>query len=177
MVASVRLRRRDGPLAAFALESSVLELSLRRPRCVIQGATANHAPDVRKWFDLPRFSHAYKRRMPLVLVNGLAEQPESWFANRSTLSRHFDVKVPELLVYDGDALHEQIDAGGEVTVDYLTDRLAVYLDQFVQRPPYNLVGSSLGGQVILTYAIAFPSTSRSWSASAPRASTATRTCR
>ena len=113
-------------------------------------------PDMRKWFDLPRLLNNYKRRTPLVLVNGLAEQPESWFANRNHFSRHFDVKIPEILVYDGDALHRQIDSGGEVTVDYLADRLAVYLDEFVQRPPYHLVGSSLGCQVILTYATRYP---------------------
>jgi pimeloyl-ACP methyl ester carboxylesterase len=110
---------------------------------------------VRRLFDIPRF-HAYKRPAPLILVNGLAEQPESWFANRTHWSRHFDVKVPELLVYDGDALHSHVDGGGEVTVDYLTDRLEVYLNEFVQRPPYNLVGSSLGGQIILTYAVRNP---------------------
>jgi pimeloyl-ACP methyl ester carboxylesterase len=94
--------------------------------------------------------------MPLVLVNGLAEQPESWFANRSHLARHFDVKVPEILVYDGDALHRHLEGDGEVTVDYLADRLSYYLEEFVQRPPYHLVGSSLGGQVILTYAARHP---------------------
>jgi pimeloyl-ACP methyl ester carboxylesterase len=90
--------------------------------------------------------------MPLVLINGLAEQSESWFRNRVSLSRHFDVTVPEILVFDGNALHRWIDSGGEVTVGYLTKRLAEFLDEFVQRPPYHLVGSSLGGQVALTYA-------------------------
>jgi pimeloyl-ACP methyl ester carboxylesterase len=112
-------------------------------------------PHVRKFFDLNRL-HAYKRPSPLILVNGLAEQTESWFANRTAWSRHYDVKVPEVLVYDGDALHRHIDAGGEVTVDYLTDRLAHYLDEFVQRPPYNIVGSSLGGQIALTLAHRYP---------------------
>jgi pimeloyl-ACP methyl ester carboxylesterase len=92
----------------------------------------------------------------LILVNGLAEQSESWFANRRQLARHFDVKVPEILVYDGGSLHRHIDAGGEVTVDYLADRLATYLDEFVQRPPYHLVGSSLGGQIVLTMAVRHP---------------------
>lgn len=110
---------------------------------------------VRKLFDLKRF-RSYKRSTPLVLVNGLAEQPESWFANRAHWSRHFDVKVPEILVYDGDAIHRHIEEGGEITVDYLTDRLARYLDEFVQRPPYHLVGSSLGGQIILNYAVRHP---------------------
>jgi pimeloyl-ACP methyl ester carboxylesterase len=112
-------------------------------------------PSVRKLFDLHRLN-AYKRPAPLILVNGLAEQSESWFANRNVWSRHFDVKVPELLVYDGDSLHKRIDEGGEITVDYLTDRLADYLEEYVQRPPYNLVGSSLGGQIILTYAARYP---------------------
>ncbi|MGO9470739.1 MAG: alpha/beta fold hydrolase [Isosphaeraceae bacterium] len=113
-------------------------------------------PNMRKWFELPPLLNAYKRRLPLVLINGLAEQSESWFGNRVYLSRHFDVKVPELLVYDGEALHRWIDSGGEVTVDYLTRRLAHFLDDYVQRPPYHLVGSSLGCQVALTYATAYP---------------------
>jgi pimeloyl-ACP methyl ester carboxylesterase len=114
------------------------------------------APNLQKWLDLPRLLHTYKRRMPLILVNGLAEQSESWFANKTHLSRHFDVKVPELLVYDGEALHRWIESGGEVTVDYLADRLGQFLDEFVQRPPYYLVGSSLGCQVLLTYASRYP---------------------
>src|SRR3954453_22058358 len=112
-------------------------------------------PSVRKLFELPRLN-AYRRPAPLILVNGLAEQSESWFANRTHWSRHYDVKVPELLVYDGDSLHRRIDEGGEITVDYLTDRLAHFLDEYVQRPPYNLVGSSLGGQIILSYATRDP---------------------
>jgi abhydrolase domain-containing protein 6 len=112
-------------------------------------------PSVRNLFDLHRLN-AYRRPEPLILINGLAEQSESWFANRTRWARHFDVKVPELLVYDGDTLHKRIDEGGEITVDYLSDRLADFLDEYVQRPPYNLVGSSLGGQVILTYATRHP---------------------
>jgi abhydrolase domain-containing protein 6 len=108
-----------------------------------------------KFFNLPLL-RGYKKRSPLILVNGLAEQGESWFANRAAWSRQYDVKVPEILVYDGDGLHSHIDAGGEVTVDYLADRLATYLDEFVQKPPYNLIGSSLGGQVLLTYAVKHP---------------------
>jgi pimeloyl-ACP methyl ester carboxylesterase len=112
-------------------------------------------PSVRKLFDLHRL-HEYRRPAPLILVNGLAEQSESWFANRRFWSRHFDVKVPEILVYDGESIHRRIEEGGEITVDYLAERLAVYLDEFVQRPPYFLVGSSLGGQLLLTYAVRNP---------------------
>jgi pimeloyl-ACP methyl ester carboxylesterase len=112
-------------------------------------------PTVRKFFELPGL-HAFRRRTPLILVNGLAEQAESWFPNRVSLSRHFDVKIPEILVYDGPMLHKHCNGGGEITVDFLADRLAVFLDEFVQNPPYHLVGSSLGGQVILSYAAKQP---------------------
>lgn len=110
----------------------------------------------RPFFNLPIPLHQYRRATPLVLVNGLAEQAESWFANRTHLGRFFDVKTPELLVYDGEALHRHIDGGGEVTVDYLVERLRTYLDEFVQNPPYDLVGSSLGGQIIVRYAVQNP---------------------
>ena len=112
-------------------------------------------PNVRKFFEI-HLARSYKRPAPLILVNGLAEQSESWFANRVPWSRHFDVKVPEILVYNGGALHRHLNTGGKITIDYLTDRLAVFLDEFVQNPPYNLVGSSLGGQVVLTYAVRNP---------------------
>lgn len=110
----------------------------------------------RPFFNLPMAMRRYRRSNPLVLVNGLAEQAESWFANRPTWSRQFDVKVPELLLYDSEVLHRHVDGGGEVTIDYLTDRLERYLDDYVQRPPYDLVGSSLGGQILLTYAARHP---------------------
>ena len=112
-------------------------------------------PNVRNFFDIHRLV-GYRRQQPLILVNGLAEQAESWFANRRALMRHFDVKTPEILVYDGVTLHRRINSGGEVSVDYLADRLAIYLTEYVQRPPYHLVGSSLGGQVILTLAARRP---------------------
>ncbi|RUL88203.1 alpha/beta fold hydrolase [Tautonia sociabilis] len=110
----------------------------------------------RNFFNLPLALRSYRRSGTLVLVNGLAEQSESWFANRPYWSRLFDVKVPELLVYDGDELHRHIESGGEVTIGYLTDRLSRFLDEFVQKPPYHLVGSSLGGQILLTYASRYP---------------------
>jgi abhydrolase domain-containing protein 6 len=111
---------------------------------------------VSNWFDLADLVHAYKRQVPVVLVNGLAEQSESWFANRTALSRQFDVKVPEILVYDGDSLHQRIDSGGEISVDYLADRLSLFLDEFVQHAPCHLVASSLGCQVALTVAVQRP---------------------
>ena len=110
----------------------------------------------RNFFNLPLALRSYRRSSPLVLVNGLAEQSESWFANRAHWSRHFDVKVPELLVYDGADLHRHIEEGGDVTISYLSARLERFLDEYVQKPPYNLVGSSLGGQILLNYAARCP---------------------
>ncbi|MBI1323838.1 alpha/beta fold hydrolase [bacterium] len=112
-------------------------------------------PRVGQIFSLRTLSK-YQTRPPMILVNGLAEQADSWCTNRPAWSKQFDVKVPELLVYDGDALHRHIETGGEVTVGYLADRLHTFLEEFVQKPPYHLVGSSLGCQVILTYAIRNP---------------------
>ena len=99
---------------------------------------------------------AYARRQPLVLVNGLCEQPESWFRNLGYWRRYFDVHLPGLLVYDGDALHRRIDAGLPVDVDYLVGRLHECLESFVQAPPYHLVAASLGGKVAVEYAARYP---------------------
>jgi pimeloyl-ACP methyl ester carboxylesterase len=93
---------------------------------------------------------------PLILLNGLAEQASSWFCNRSFWSKHFDVKVPELLIYEGEVLHRRIAEGAPITVDYFTDQLELYLNTFVQTPPYHLVASSLGGQIALNYAARHP---------------------
>src|SRR5262245_13773086 len=86
--------------------------------------------------------HPYARRMPLVLVNGLAEQAESWFRNQRYWRRHFDVHMPNLLVYDGESLHRRIEADQPISVDYLVEQLGRYLEEFVQTPPYHLVASS-----------------------------------
>lgn len=98
----------------------------------------------------------YARRAPLVLINGLAEQAESWFRNLAAWRKHFDVYTPNLLAYEGAALHHRIDAGLPVDVDYLVERLHVYLTEFVQTPPYHLVANSLGGKVAVEYAARHP---------------------
>jgi pimeloyl-ACP methyl ester carboxylesterase len=99
---------------------------------------------------------AYGRRHPLVLINGLAEQHESWFLNRRFWARHFDVYQPNILVYDGPTLHARIDAKQPISVDYLVDELHTFVDRFVQRPPYHLVASSLGGKVAVEFAVRYP---------------------
>ncbi|MCI0357462.1 MAG: alpha/beta hydrolase [Planctomycetaceae bacterium] len=101
-------------------------------------------------------AEAYRRSTPLILVNGLAEQGESWFRSREAWARSFDVHMPALLVYDGPVLQEWMRRGNAISVDFLTDRLASYLDNFVQTAPYHLVASSLGGQIVIEYAARYP---------------------
>ncbi|MBY0459494.1 MAG: alpha/beta hydrolase [Gemmataceae bacterium] len=98
----------------------------------------------------------YSRRPPLVLINGLAEQAESWYRNRKFWSRYFDVLTPNILAYEGDALHRRIAAKQPITVEYLVEQFHTYLDQFVQTPPYHLVASSLGGKVAVEFAARYP---------------------
>ena len=98
----------------------------------------------------------YGRRPPLILLNGLAEQPESWYRNRRFWSRFFDVHAPGILVYEGDTLHDRIARKEPITVDYLVGELHTYLTRFVQTPPYHLVSSSLGGKVAVEFAVRYP---------------------
>jgi pimeloyl-ACP methyl ester carboxylesterase len=92
----------------------------------------------------------------MVLINGLSEQSESWFRNLPFWRRYFDVFMPNLLVYDGPGLHERIDQGMPISVEYLVDQLHLYLTHFVQTPPYHLVAASLGGKVAIEYAVRYP---------------------
>jgi pimeloyl-ACP methyl ester carboxylesterase len=94
----------------------------------------------------------YRRSQPLILVNGLAEQGESWYLNRDVWQRHYDVHTPGVIVYGGPVIQQQMSEGKPITIDFLTDRLEEYLDRFVQSPPYHLVASSLGGQISVEYA-------------------------
>ena len=99
---------------------------------------------------------SYARRAPLILINGLAEQAESWYSNLDAWRCHFDVYQPNLLAYEGAALHRRIDAGQPIDIDYLLERLHAYLDGFVQSPPYHLVANSLGGKVAVEFAARYP---------------------
>jgi len=98
----------------------------------------------------------YRRASPLILVNGLAEQSESWYCNRQVWQRHFDVHLPALLVYGGPVLQQRLQRHEPIDVEFLTNRLADYLDNYVQAPPYDLVGSSLGGQLVVEFAARRP---------------------
>jgi pimeloyl-ACP methyl ester carboxylesterase len=97
-----------------------------------------------------------------VLINGLAEQAESWYCNTGAWRQHFDVYQPNLLVYDGAALHRRIETGQPIDIEYLVGHLHEYLDGFVQTPPYHLVANSLGGKVAVEFAVRYPISSAGW---------------
>jgi pimeloyl-ACP methyl ester carboxylesterase len=98
----------------------------------------------------------YGRRQPMVLINGLAEQQESWYRNRRFWSRYYEVLAPNILAYEGEVLHRRIQDKEPITVEYLVGRLHTFLTEFVQTPPYNLVSSSLGGKVTVEFAVRYP---------------------
>jgi pimeloyl-ACP methyl ester carboxylesterase len=100
--------------------------------------------------------HPYARRQSMVLINGLSEQPESWFRNQRFWRRYFDVTMPNLLVYDGPGMYQRIESGQPITVDWLVEQLHLYLTSFVQLPPYHLVAASLGGKIAVEYAVRYP---------------------
>ena len=98
----------------------------------------------------------YGRQQPLILINGLAEQAETWYRNRRFWNRYFEVHAPNILAYEGEALQKRIAEKLPLTVDYLVEQLHTYLNQFVQTPPYHLVSSSLGGKVAVEFAARYP---------------------
>jgi pimeloyl-ACP methyl ester carboxylesterase len=100
--------------------------------------------------------HRYLRRPPLLLVNGLAEQAESWYCNLETWRRHFDVHTPNLLVYDGPVLQRRIEAGYAIDIDYLVEQVRLYIDSFVQSPSVHLLANSMGGKVAVEFAARYP---------------------
>jgi len=100
----------------------------------------------------------YFRTSPLILINGLAEQSESWYHNRAIWQQHFEVHTPGVLVYDGPVLQQRLAGQLPITVGYLKDRLTEYLEKFVQTPPYHVIASSLGAQIAVEYASQRPET-------------------
>lgn len=110
---------------------------------------------ISSWFRRLR-PRAYGRKPSLVLVNGLAEQPESWYKNHRFWRRYFDVFMPNVLVYDGEAIHRRLREKQRISVEYLVEQLHIYLTRFVQAPPYHIVASSLGGKVAVEFAVKYP---------------------
>jgi pimeloyl-ACP methyl ester carboxylesterase len=109
----------------------------------------------RRWFQRWQ-APSYARRAPLVLVNGLAEQAETWFFNVAAWRRDFDVYIPNLVSYEGETLHRRIQDRQPIDIDYLVELLRTFLTHYVQAAPYNLVANSMGGKVAVEYAVRYP---------------------
>jgi pimeloyl-ACP methyl ester carboxylesterase len=103
-----------------------------------------------------RAKPTYRRRTPLILINGLAEQTESWYCNVDDWRKEFDVHTPNLLVYEGAPLHRRIDAGQPLDIEFFVDRLHTYLEEYAQNAPYHLVANSLGGKIAVEYSARYP---------------------
>lgn len=103
-----------------------------------------------------RRKKVYGRRQPLILINGLSEQKESWYRNIRFWRRHFDVHDPNIIDYEGARLHERISRKDPIDVEYLVEEYHEYLNRFVQSPPYHLVCSSLGGKITIEFAARYP---------------------
>ncbi len=95
----------------------------------------------------------FKKKDPLVLVNGLAEQYESWFFNVPFLTEHFTVHCPNLFLYQTEAFFSEFK---KISVEWVEKRLETYLDSFAMTPPYHFVGSSAGCQTIARLAARRP---------------------
>jgi pimeloyl-ACP methyl ester carboxylesterase len=86
----------------------------------------------------------------------LAEQPETWFRNHRFWRRYFDVSMPNLFTFEGPVVHQRIEAGLPISVDFLVEQLHRHLEEFVQTPPYHLVSNSMGGKIVVEYAARYP---------------------
>jgi abhydrolase domain-containing protein 6 len=108
-----------------------------------------------EWIDRFR-PRVYERKQPLVLINGLAEQSESWYRNIRFWRRHFELLMPNLLLYDGEVIHNRVKQDLPISVPFLVEQLHTYLTQFVQTPPYHICASSLGGKIAVEFAVRYP---------------------
>lgn len=95
----------------------------------------------------------FVKKPPLVLVNGVAEQYESWYFNVTSLSEHFVVHWPNFYLFKEDNYLKEL---SKVSVDWVVDRVKNYLDSYITTPPYYLVASSSGCQTTATLASKYP---------------------
>ena len=96
----------------------------------------------------------YGRKPSLVLINGLAEQSESWYRNHRYWRRYFDLYMPNYLVYDGEAIHHRIKAKQPISIDYLVDQLHQYLTKFQACPITG--GQQPWGKITVEFAVKYP---------------------
>jgi len=87
---------------------------------------------------------------PLIFVHGLGQYTENWMYNITALAQHFRVYAPDLA---GFGKSDKPDA--PFTYDYF----AQFLNDFMSAmniPEAHLIGHSLGGAVLLRFAMDFP---------------------
>ena len=88
---------------------------------------------------------------PLILIHGTRDHARSWDRVAEALTDRYSVYAPDLRGH-GDSAWS---LGGDYSIiDYALDIHA--LGEVIGRPPYTIIGHSLGGGVALQYAGAFP---------------------
>ncbi len=95
-------------------------------------------------------------RPRVVLINGLAAQAESWHSNIDFWQRRFEVYMPALVDYEGEALHKRIDEGLPIDINFFVEELHLYLRSVVQARPVHLLANSMGGKIAVEFAVRFP---------------------
>lgn len=88
---------------------------------------------------------------PLILIHGTRDHARSWDRTAQALADRYCVYAPDLRGH-GDS--EWAIGGNYSIIDYALDIHA--LGETIGRPPYIIIGHSLGGGVALQYAGAFP---------------------
>jgi pimeloyl-ACP methyl ester carboxylesterase len=89
----------------------------------------------------------------MVLVNGLAEQEQTWFANIACWRAHFEVHQPDLTGPAGEIARSVIQS--EFSIDRLAKRLHAYISRHVARRAH-VVANSMGGKVAIELAVRSP---------------------
>jgi pimeloyl-ACP methyl ester carboxylesterase len=87
---------------------------------------------------------------PLLVVHGGGDGARAWLMNLEALSENYTVYVPDLPGYG----HSQ-----PINGDYYIPELAEFVDEFsrsVGLERFHLMGHSLGGGIVLHYALKFP---------------------
>lgn len=91
---------------------------------------------------------------PIVLLHGVAASLRDWDSLRSVLDRRgFHVYALDLLGHGESPKPRQ---SGAYRAEALVDLLDGFLDEVIGRPPYTLLGHSLGGYLSLAYALRKP---------------------
>ncbi|WP_378172407.1 alpha/beta fold hydrolase [Aquimarina sp. SS2-1] len=118
---------------------------------------ANAAQLEKKTIDLNGYevnyyqSSANSDKETLVLVHGMGDDKNSFLQSSKKLSEHYNLILPDLA---GHGENEK-----KADLDYSIDGQATFLHSFLEKlgiKNINLVGNSMGGHTVATYAIKYP---------------------